>query len=382
MGHDVTVLTTQKQLPPSQMLNLADSGARLIEVPMPKRFQQAKQSHMQRASQPTGVLHWLRKQRGVMNACRMPDATDFWAPMALKKAKSLGTFDLVISTSGPYSVHHIAYHIDKRFWVADFRDLWVDNHMFRGLFPFTLLEQFLERRVVQRANLITTVSDGLKDTLLKRYPSADIHVIENGFDPDDIKELRAEQTFPKDGMRRIVYTGTLYPKYTDWKPILHALNDINNVELVFVGHNMEPIKEEVKKLNLESHVQVLPPVSREKALQMQRDANMLLFLPWNDPNHAGVLTGKLFEYLFSQTPILTIGGQDQDQSRQLIQKLGAGPLLPANSSTIANFLNYNPHVENSIDLKRLNRYNRKHLAEKILKLCPLQSLSSLTTAKR
>ena len=56
---------------------------------------------------------------------------------------------------------------------------------------------------------------------------------------------------------------------------------------------------------------------------MQRDADALVLVDWNDPK-AGVLTGKLFEYLSVRAPILVIGGSAESAVAQMVGKVGRG----------------------------------------------------------
>jgi len=49
-------------------------------------------------------------------------------------------------------------------------------------------------------------------------------------------------------------------------------------------------------------------VPRSVALQAQREAQLLLLPRWNDPQEAGVYTGKVFDYLGARRPIIALGG--------------------------------------------------------------------------
>ena len=64
-----------------------------------------------------------------------------WGVAAVRRIRG-GKWDLVISTHGPYACHAIAYWLRRTEragrWVADFRDLWVGNHIYPGLPPFTI----------------------------------------------------------------------------------------------------------------------------------------------------------------------------------------------------------------------------------------------------
>jgi hypothetical protein len=79
------------------------------------------------------------------------------------------------------------------------------------------------------------------------------------------------------------------------------------IEINFFGNNQDWLMEDVKKYNLESVVQILGFICRDLAIRKQRESQVLLLLTWNDPKEKGVYTGKIFDYLAAQRPILALG---------------------------------------------------------------------------
>jgi hypothetical protein len=61
-------------------------------------------------------------------------------------------------------------------------------------------------------------------------------------------------------------------------------------------------------------------VRRQEALQIQQEADILLLLESNAPEARGVLTGKVFEYLMTDKPILLIGPGPDAELYQLLKK--------------------------------------------------------------
>ena len=45
-------------------------------------------------------------------------------------------------------------------------------------------------------------------------------------------------------------------------------------------------------------------------MEKQRESQVLLLLLWDHPDEIGVYTGKIFEYLAAQRPVLAIGGPE------------------------------------------------------------------------
>src|SRR5262249_33374436 len=77
--------------------------------------------------------------------------------------------DLMFTTSGPYTLLRVGYHLSLETgipWVADFRDLWVENHFGYPYSPARRrLDSFLQTRWLSKACRITTATHGLKARL-------------------------------------------------------------------------------------------------------------------------------------------------------------------------------------------------------------------------
>lgn len=374
-GHDVTVLTMEKLPCPANDLKLPCEGFKVIEAPAPSLLKKLKQgnptpSKESKQGWKSRCIEYLRFKKGVFNACRMPDFTDLWVRPALKAVASEAPYDLVISTAGPYSTHIVAHRIKKRGqakkWVADYRDTWSNNYIYPGLAPFKWFETWLEKSLLKNADLITTVSEPFAEQfkVLHRSP---VLSIENGFDPSDLEALSAASIFPDDGKIRIVHTGSLYLGKRDPTPLFRILKQLQDprYEVLFVGERQANLGALIEEYGVSSWVKEVGRVSREEALKMQRDADALLFLPWNDPSVDGVLTGKIFEYLFSGTPILAVGAQQLEDSQKLILEASAGWAC-LNDEEIQEALHQIPTKPHAPKQHVLDRYNRKALARKLL----------------
>lgn len=402
-GHDVTVLTTLKHAEEATSLKLPTEDLNIIAVPFPKwiislklRYQAKNSDHLSNHSQIknksfikkliTPFFHYLRNKKGILNTCRMPDFSDLWISPAIKAVEKEVPWDIVISTAGPYSTHIVAAYLKKRgqalFWVADYRDAWSDSRIYPGIFPFNKLEAWLEEKIIRRANLITTVSEPFAKAYALKFPDRKVVNIENGFDPDDLLKISKDSIFPTDDKFRIVYTGSLYPGKQDPTPLFQAINAIRNdkknvhlldrLEVLFIGPNQQHLQELVARYHLESWIKLQGFVSREDALKMQRDAHVLLFLAWNDPATDGIMTGKLFEYLYSKTSILSIGKHGIEASQKLIVEANAGVVYTDPKEIagwLCNQLNYPLKQHTKIDPQLLKLYDRNVLASKLLDSC-------------
>lgn len=400
-GHDVTVLTTKKQIDTLSDLTFKSGDYRIIEVPSPLIMQRLKTNYhqFQKAEIQPSIKGWikqkmaslfryLRNKKGIFNACRMPDFMDLWISPALKAIDKEKPWDLVVSTSGPYSMHFIARAIKKRGqakqWIADFRDPWTDNHIYKGIFPFNLFEGWIEKRILATADKLTTVSEVWGKGLALRHGRERVHVIQNGLDSENLTFLPKQSIFAENGKYRIVHTGTIYPGKQNPEPLFEAIrilesdpeiseDVLNKLEVIFVGPQMDYVLELTKKYEVSHRVRLEGFVKLEKALTMQRDAHALLFFPWNDlfGLGTGVMSGKIYEYLFSQTQLLAVGGHKMEASQQLIMDLHAGHILPT-AQNIAAFLSKELKVvkkkSTGLSQEQLAPFDRKVQAFKLLEL--------------
>lgn len=395
-GHSITVLTTKKT-PTPQDLHLPCEDFHVQEIPYASFLTSWKKEYQTMQKEKTPQIGWkqhlvkafrtIREKKGIFNACRMPDFTDLWIKPAYTFIKSQPSWDLIVSTSGPYASHIVAEKLKKKGlakkWIADYRDPWSDNFAFPGIFPFNQLEKWLEKKLMRSADIITTVSTPFAEDFSRKYPSKQVLSIENGFDPDDQKKLPDESVFPNDGKFRIIHTGSIYEGKRDFTPLFQAIAELKNetnieaLEIIFVGTQLGNLDSQIKQYGISTWVKNQGMVPREKALCMQRDAHALLFLPWNDPAFPGVLTGKIFEYLFSGTPIIAVGGTGIDHSQQLILDAQAGIILETKEA-IKNYIKKQlAHIQRprtTLSAEIMHKYNRKNLALKLLEYVKDDSL--------
>jgi len=397
-GHDVTVLTVSKPTRDEDS-PLPFDGFKVVELPIPffsslqKKVAQepgpiqSKNSNTNAQNLINKMWHWcvtrfaaFQKRYGCFSGCRMPDWRDLWVPSALKYARS-ERWDLVVSSAGPYSVHYVAYKLrrcglaDK--WIADWRDLWTDNHIYPGLPFFRSAEAFLERRWCASADVITTVSEPLAELLRGKYGSK-VRVVYNGFDQDEYEDLPSGRFFPDDNMFRIVYTGSIYEEKQNPLPLFEAIARIythnpgivSSLRVLFVGHNANATSL-AERMGVGGFVEYRGFVARPVALQMQRDADCLLFLDFDPSQFRGVLTGKIFEYLVAGPPIISIGFGSDPAVNDVILEGKRGFVLGNDVAKIQDCLlsmieGRSKEYTNNNCIYNIQRYSRSNMAERML----------------
>jgi glycosyltransferase involved in cell wall biosynthesis len=207
--------------------------------------------------------------------------------------------------------------------------LWSQNPVIRDS-----AERELELSTVgARADALVTISDASADDL-RQLHSQHVLVIENGFDiSGEAMRANLQRARPaRTGPARIVHTGMLYPGLRDPEPLLRAIVDLasegrlaaGDLTLDFYGARIAVAEDLARNPAYAPFVRILGHVPRDEALKAQLEADRLLLLESPDPAHRAALTGKIFEYIASGTPVLSVGSPQGTAIWNLIAETGAG----------------------------------------------------------
>ena len=296
-----------------------------------------------RARLPSEELHALEgtdlalaKARLAYRRLLLPDASVTWAPTAVPAALRIVKregIDVVITTSPPLSLNLIGASVKRLTgtpWVADQRDSLVRNADRR--FERTSVrwkEKALERvvhLVARRADAVVAVSESIADEVRGFDPAGPVRVIPNGSDFDDFAGLEY-----KPGERfRITHTGSFFGQRNP-RAFLTALAEsgLDDIVVRFVGDFRAADREWAETLGLGPKLELHPYVPRRDSLALQRDSDaLLLLIPDAGGRGQGVLSGKVFEYLAAERPILAAVPPD-GAAADLIRETGAGVVAAA-----------------------------------------------------
>lgn len=242
------------------------------------------------------------------------------------------SYDVIISSFGPLSSHYIGRYLKRKkkeaVWIADFRDPVNNWRIPLGLKHY--MNRFA-RHVCQSAQAITGVSGGTL-AALNLAAGTRQHVITNGFDRDDMPA--AQPSRQDQAVMSFVYTGSLYPGKSTLKPVFDSLEwlikekcvDPSMIEIVYAGRSANLFAQEVRQTQLADRARIYDILSREDALALQQAADILLIAAWNTKGHAGVVTGKIFEYFMMDKPIIAVvtGELAGSELKKMIQKSKTG----------------------------------------------------------
>ena len=240
----------------------------------------------------------------------------------LEEIHDLVSVDFLLSTFFPLDSHRIGLKFKKSHastvWIADMRDEMSQNKL------LSVKEQraldFMEKEIGRYVDVVTSVSKPILDGFQKNMPREEIQFLEvrNGFDHEISPVDHRNQVFT------FCYAGTFYGKRkpdTFFKALLQLMEEgkmPSEWKVKFIG---TPENFSIPA-SLRKNVEFLGTVPNEEViLMLQRsDCNLLIHPP---TEAKGIFTGKLFDYLSVEKPVLALV-DEEDVAAELITDCQAG----------------------------------------------------------
>ena len=242
----------------------------------------------------------------------------------------------IMTSCPPYSGHLVGLAvkiIGGAKWAADFRDPWMTTGSKRAFPTCTAslwIEAWLERKVVEKADLLLFNVERLRNAYRERYahvPGEKFAFIPNGISPDALEEANPAAKYER---FTLSYTGSLYVGRSP-EPVLEAVSRLiragkvapEAIAIKLVGEcrmvDGMPTASLIRKHSLESSVEVCDPVPYAEAMEIIRRSHLALLLA---PELRFQIPAKAYDYLAAGVRILAIA--EEGGTSDLIRDTGAG----------------------------------------------------------
>jgi len=285
-----------------------------------------------------------RLKRYLLSFIVFPDHQRGWIiPAILAAIRQIRRhrIEWIMTSCPPYSVHLIGLAvkiITGTRWVADFRDPWMttgSKRMYSTCAMSIRIESWLEKKVVEKADLLLFNVERLKNAYRERYahvPGEKFVFIPNGIAPRALDEPAAVTKYES---FTLSYTGSLYVGRSP-EPVFQAISRLiqdgkttpEAVRIKLVGHCRTvggiPTASLIRKYGLESSVEVCDPLPYTEALEIIRRSHLALLFA---PNLPFQIPAKVYDYLGAGVRILAIA--EDGGTADLICNTGSGRAFPS-----------------------------------------------------
>jgi glycosyltransferase involved in cell wall biosynthesis len=298
-----------------------------------------------------------------------PDSKILWRHYALKAAKHLlsqESFDALLTTSPPHSVHLIGRKIAQKYnlkWLTDFRDGWAGSHVVheptRAHFA---KNKRLQRRVTESADAVTCISSAIKKTLTADGANEKFHIIPNGYDPQDFEAVAGQD---RRGFT-LCYSGTIN-QFADPEPFLDALvllkqnnpDEYKKLNVQFVGFDTFGNFENMIQRRGLDRLEIVGHKPHSQSVTYLKNADALLLIAKARPTDT-FIPGKTFEYFGAQKPIFAIS--NSAPTNTLLENAAQATVVASFQSTdiyvrLRDFLS-DKTLSKKIDKKFIKQFDR------------------------
>lgn len=312
----------------------------------------------------------------------IPDARMFWIKPStkfLEKYMNEYDIDTLVTTGPPHSMHLIGLGLkqikkDKIKWIADFRDPWTQISYYSQLKLTQRSDQKhkeMEKEVFQNADLILSTSYTDKENF-KKLGAKNVECITNGFDSEVNRADEPPSVFT------ISYVGmleTLRNPTNLWKVLAELILDnptfASQFCLKLVGKISDSIIEELNNSALKNNWVNIGYLPHVESIKEMNNSNLLLLTNFNNIKSKGIIPGKLFEYLATGKTILSIGPQNADVEKILIETESGKHFTYNDHDHLKQFIltEFKSWKSNTahVPSAKISNFHRKFLTEKLIK---------------
>ncbi len=236
----------------------------------------------------------------------------------------------IFSIYRPTACHVVAWLLKLRFphlfWIADFQDVPVDYSRPHGYFP--KLQWKIYRLMFKKCDVPITISEGLSEQLSAGI-GVQFHVIRDGVVQRSFVKKEASKF-------QFCYTGSVYQGMQSPEMLLRAIRQLleegvlqyEKIAFHYAGKDSALWQQWMREFDLLSVFTDHQFVSVETAQQLQNNAHINLLLTWRTGLAKGIVTGKIYDYLAAQNPImLIVNGLEDVEMEQFFEKMQCGKVF-------------------------------------------------------
>ena len=340
-----------------------------------------------------------RVAHAIRGAFFIPDGRMGWFPSAVRTgARILRRYPVqaIVATGPPFTAHWIGQRLSERSGVPlvlDFRDPWTRAPFYPKRPRWARwLDERLERRCVRTARAVVTVNRAIRDDFRKRIPdvpASRYHLIRNAYDDADF-EGRSRR--PGDRWT-LTYTGSILAAH-----IPHVLLQVlrewvqespdmrEEIRLRLAGRRDPEMERLLAAPPFDELTRYAGYLPHGDSVQELFNAHLLLLLIVKDKQAHGMVTGKLFEYLGSGTPILAIA--PEGEAAEILRDAGGSRVVAPDDATglrraleeaYQAYRNGTPAF-GAVEMTKRRRYTRREATRKLAALIETFSVPQTTAA--
>ena len=273
----------------------------------------------------------------------------------------------ILITAPPFSLFrlvNVVRKIDTKVKIIlDYRDGWTLRVKSYSLFLIKKIMNLYEKRIIQKSDFILCATENIFKDIKTIADYKKIILLKNGYlNKKKIKQYRKRNKEIKIGYFGIISDSSF--GYRDIKIIHNSLTKNNILNFTFYGNSLIKNKTILnnKKFNFKKNI------SYSKTMAKMINFDYLLILHTEKSTAKEVVTGKFYDYLNSDTPIIMISNGETEAGK-LIKKYNLGYAVDYNRVSLSNFFsNLKIKKFKRKNLKDLKKYSRFEQNKKLLKI--------------
>jgi hypothetical protein len=314
-----------------------------------------------------------------------PDSNFLWYFSGLRESKKLVrkyNYDKIITVSHPFTCHLIGLRLKNKypnlFWLADSGDpfCFVRLTKINNTKLYSNLNYFIERKVFEKANILSFTTQGTIDKYSEIFPS--VYSKFNLIPP----LVKLSDSYPyninKQNKNKIIFSffGQLYKNLRTPDGLLYMLQSLINsdnkfkeiIELHFYGDHTPCLDSFNNYKSLEDNIVFHGMLNKEKVLLAMSKSDILINI---GNNTAYQLPSKIVEYVAFSKPIINIISIDNDSSKIYLKDFSFvfNYKIKDDIGNIQNFIQnlYKIEIDNSNVQNFTNLHSSKVITNQYLK---------------